>query len=109
MMRVVHVRFLAGRYADEIHAGALEPHAARELRAMHVGLRIPGMGELLCVCGDVRGAHDVEAGFVHAATLTAFTADGRHAPGTCRRSVQAGGVSALAAAWRPINHNTPPT
>ena len=70
VMRVVDEGFLARRHADEVHAGAFQTDAARQLRAAHQRVRIPGMGEFLRVRGDVGGAHDVEAGLVHARNLT---------------------------------------
>src|SRR5688572_22028552 len=56
--------------------------------------------------GDVRGAHDVEAGFVHAATLAVFVGGGEDgAPKSRRPRFQAGGDSAD---LRPNSQRMPP-
>src|SRR4030095_1018258 len=70
--RVVDEGLLARRHAHEVDAGALESDAARQLRAVHLRLRIPRVGEFLRGRGDVGRTHDVQAGLVHARNLTTF-------------------------------------
>jgi hypothetical protein len=47
LVRVIDVGFTPGWHTDEIHARAFETHAASELRAVHLGVGVPGMGKLL--------------------------------------------------------------